>query len=105
MVAYLGDVDKEFTDPGAVTVGVEHYWWHGGYNATTNANDIMLVRLRTDVIYTDNIGPLCLPQSARRLVDTATCMETGWGREQSPIQCCQRLELLVIVAGVVALLL
>ena len=50
------------------------------YNPSTEDNDITLIRLAGNVVFTDYIMPACLPSSMDDDVANETaCWITGWG--------------------------
>ena len=64
---------------------------HPQFNETTLENDIAILGLSRDIIFTDNIQPVCLPQhldnpTPAPVSKVRRCVVTGWGRrnENSP---------------------
>lgn len=60
---------------------IEEENMHPGYIPATSANDIALLRLEKDVIYSDYIRPICLPTSTVvKLKEGAQLSTSGWGK-------------------------
>lgn len=53
---------------------------HEEYSMTTYQNDVALLRLSRDVVYTDFIKPLCLPQTDNEVPSDARLVVVGWGK-------------------------
>ena len=51
------------------------------FNTDSNANDVSLVKLASDVVYNDFVRPICLPSASERFDDSVVCYSTGWGFE------------------------
>lgn len=70
-------------DP-VVVVGVEQKIPHEGYNEKNKnrANDIGLIRLDSEVTFSDYVRPICLPSSANspRTLPNERLVSAGWGR-------------------------
>ena len=45
-------------------------------------NDIALIRLAGEVVYTDYISPACLPGENEDVAVNTSCWITGWGDTQ-----------------------
>lgn len=65
-------------------VGIENKIPHEGYNERNKnrANDIGLIRLDSEVRFTDYVRPVCLPSSAKslRTTENEKLVSAGWGR-------------------------
>ncbi|XP_055324477.1 serine protease 7 [Sitodiplosis mosellana] len=70
-------------DP-VITVGVEQKIPHERYNEKNKnrANDIGLIRLDSEVTFTDYVRPICLPSSVNspRTLPNERLVAAGWGR-------------------------
>uniref|UniRef100_A0A8C5RIL7 Vitamin K-dependent protein C n=1 Tax=Laticauda laticaudata TaxID=8630 RepID=A0A8C5RIL7_LATLA len=63
-------------------VRVRHYWRHPQYNSQNYNNDIALVQLTSNVIFTQNVLPICLPHpnlATLLIEDIAHGIVSGWG--------------------------
>lgn len=50
------------------------------YNPTTSLNDIGLIRLKTPIVFNDDVGPICLPFSLTTTpLESKTVTLVGWG--------------------------
>jgi len=65
--------------PDVVYANVSHVIGHRDYNSSTDENDIGLLRLSSEVKYTDTILPICLPSSNVNLDQFKVCVDTGFG--------------------------
>ncbi|XP_031354809.1 serine protease 7-like isoform X2 [Photinus pyralis] len=73
-------IGTECSDP-VQDFEIEETNMHPGYNPATAANDIALLRLKNDVMYSDYIRPICLPTSpVVELKEDAQLSTTGWGK-------------------------
>ncbi|MFT7805054.1 tissue-type plasminogen activator [Arapaima gigas] len=65
---------------------VEQYWVHEQYDNSTFDNDIVLLKLKSDIgmcaIYTPEVHPACLPEQNLVLPDWTECEISGYGKEQ-----------------------
>lgn len=75
--AYLGDHNIRILD-GETRIRVVDFIQHEDYNSRTIDNDIALLRLETNVTFTDKIQPACLP-GGRVDDESAQGVVTGWG--------------------------
>ncbi|XP_034236378.1 melanization protease 1-like isoform X3 [Thrips palmi] len=69
----------------AIDYTVEMEIVHEDYNPRNVTNDVLLIRLSTDVVYTDFIKPLCLPEIEEVLPFPevgALLTVVGWGRSR-----------------------
>uniref|UniRef100_A0A1Y9IVL4 Peptidase S1 domain-containing protein n=1 Tax=Anopheles minimus TaxID=112268 RepID=A0A1Y9IVL4_9DIPT len=80
-------------------IEIEEHILHQSYRvATILENDIALAVLKTNVIYSEHIRPICLP-SAQDNFEDQQCIATGWGvdeRTDEPATVMKRMELNVI---------
>lgn len=67
-----------------LVMGVEQKIPHEGYNEKSNnrANDIGLIRLNSEVTFTDYVRPICLPSAVNspRAAANGKLISAGWGR-------------------------
>lgn len=87
------DLTKEIDCQGNIcadpvlVLGVEEKIPHEGYNERNpnRANDIGLIRLNSEVTFTDYVRPICLPSSANspRAATNEKLISAGWGRTQT----------------------
>ena len=68
---------------------VEKIIVHPSYDNPKHHNDIGLVKLKTDLDFTDKIKPACLPSDLRKKYDHLKGLATGWGigHQKSPFPC------------------
>uniref|UniRef100_A0A8C8D9G9 Transmembrane serine protease 15 n=1 Tax=Oncorhynchus tshawytscha TaxID=74940 RepID=A0A8C8D9G9_ONCTS len=60
---------------------VDHIIMNKHYNRRTKDADIAMMHLQTNVNFTDNIQPICLPGSGQQFEAGMKCFITGWGAE------------------------
>ncbi|XP_035636907.1 enteropeptidase isoform X2 [Oncorhynchus keta] len=60
---------------------VDHIIMNKHYNRRTKDADIAMMHLQTNVNFTDNIQPICLPGSDQQFEAGMKCFITGWGAE------------------------
>ena len=53
-----------------------------GYDDSTVDNDISVIRLAGEVVYSDYISPACLPGENEDVAVNTSCWITGWGDTQ-----------------------
>uniref|UniRef100_A0A8C0X5E1 Peptidase S1 domain-containing protein n=1 Tax=Castor canadensis TaxID=51338 RepID=A0A8C0X5E1_CASCN len=76
----LGAWQLENPGPGAKQVGVAWVLPHPTYSWKEAASaDIALVRLKTPILFSERILPICLPDSSVRLPPNTECWIAGWG--------------------------
>ena len=71
---------------GEVVINVKRIIQHAYYNRFTLDNDIALLELENELVYNDQISPICLPNSDP--LPPTMCMVVGWGNTKgnlSPI--------------------
>lgn len=73
-------------DP-VLVLGVEEKIAHEGYNEKNpnRANDIGLIRMDSEVTFTDYVRPICLPSlvNSPRAANREKLVSAGWGRTQT----------------------
>lgn len=80
------DCEKGVCAPQAIRVGVEEVIPHHSYDdrAPDRHNDIALIRMNRDVLYTESIRPVCLPSVVSGASVSpqpgSTLTVAGWGR-------------------------
>lgn len=52
---------------------------HKDFNNITGANDIALLVLDKDLVFTSLVAPICLPSSGLRLAAGMAAIVAGWG--------------------------
>jgi len=57
----------------------ESVTWHTGFNDYELNNDVGLIRLNKDIVYTDVVKPIPLAQEDIAITDLP-CVVSGWGR-------------------------
>ncbi|KAH8363050.1 hypothetical protein KR084_004842, partial [Drosophila pseudotakahashii] len=83
--------------------GVDEILIHEGYRKSTRQHDIGLIRLNRNVVYSDNIQPICLPSTDRleARYHGQPFIVAGWGRtltsESSPTK--QKVEVKYVDAA------
>uniref|UniRef100_A0A8C6XGH1 Uncharacterized protein n=1 Tax=Naja naja TaxID=35670 RepID=A0A8C6XGH1_NAJNA len=78
----VGDFDKHQRERDEQKVRVRRYWRHPQYNSQNYNNDIALVQLTSNVIFTQNVLPICLPRpnlATLLIEDIAHGTVSGWG--------------------------
>lgn len=98
------DITKEVDCQGntcadpIVVMGVEQKIPHEGYNEKNKnrANDIGLIRLDSEVTFTDYVSPICLPSSVNspRTLPTEKLVSAGWGRTRTSKRVTKQLYLM-----------
>jgi len=63
---------------GGQKIGVEKYVERSDYNTDTLKNDIALLRLKSDIKFSDKVKPACLPTSAKAYTNVMATV-SGWG--------------------------
>ena len=56
---------------------------HPLYNSATSDYDIAILHLQTSAQLTDEVQPICLPDSGDEPSPGTNCFATGWGRTSS----------------------
>ena len=58
---------------------------HEEYNRTSKLNDIALLKLWDEVVFSERVQPACLPHrySSRLPRENTVAMFAGWGRDES----------------------
>lgn len=82
VICLSGDFDKHQRERNEQKVGVRQYWTHPQYDSNNYNNDIALMRLSSDVVFSQHIIPVCLPSPtlATLLTEEGTLgMVSGWG--------------------------
>lgn len=74
--------DEQICADPPIDVPVEEKTTHPEYNEKSMSNDIALLRLNRDILYTDFIQPICLPQASLFRSSSAGDVDfvTGFGR-------------------------
>lgn len=79
-----------------LVLGVQQKIPHDGYNENNpnRANDIGLIRMDSEVTFTDYVRPICLPSSVNspRAVTSEKLVAAGWGRTQASRQSATKQE-------------
>ncbi|XP_019208872.1 serine protease 27-like [Oreochromis niloticus] len=78
-IVYLGHNYLFDPDPNKVTQTLEDIICHPEYDASTNDNDICLVKLSTPVKFTDYIQPICLASENSTFYNGTSSWVTGFG--------------------------
>lgn len=81
----VGEHDRSTTSDTSFTAkyAISAFIPHGGFTASTNANDIALVRTNTEMIFNIGVHAVCLPfrmQTASFVGSIVTA--TGWGNTE-----------------------
>ena len=78
MAFVFGKHDFTADESGQQTIAMKRYIVHKDYRAGESIdNDIALVELEDDVVFTDHVSPICLPTTDAS--DETICFTTGWG--------------------------
>lgn len=67
-------------NPNEVEVNVTRIIVHPDYNNTLLNNDIALMKLGSNVTYTNYIRPICLASNSSQFHNSTSCWSTGWGQ-------------------------
>ena len=83
----LGDHDRSVFENTQISVQVEEVFVHPGYIGIRNywRDDVAVLKLDRDVIFTKYIRPICLPWHSCE-EDIANCYVTGWGKSASRLR-------------------
>uniref|UniRef100_A0A8C0JAF7 Peptidase S1 domain-containing protein n=1 Tax=Chelonoidis abingdonii TaxID=106734 RepID=A0A8C0JAF7_CHEAB len=79
----LGRFQLNIQSTNTFTSAVSQIIIHSDYNPSSFASDIALVLLRTPVLYTAYILPVCLPDRNDSVANGTLCWITGWGNIQT----------------------
>ncbi|XP_053162257.1 coagulation factor X-like [Hemicordylus capensis] len=78
----VGDFDKHQREKDEQKVRVRQYWQHPHYNSENYNNDIALLQLTSNVVFSKNVIPICLPSpnlATLLLEDRTQGLVSGWG--------------------------
>lgn len=77
----LGDNDRRNDDGSEQSVNIKTIKNHEKFNTPSGSlkNDISLLTLTEDAVYTDLVAPICLPNADEELLLGKTCRISGWG--------------------------
>ncbi|XP_017767893.1 PREDICTED: serine protease easter-like [Nicrophorus vespilloides] len=89
---------KECTDP-PVNVGIEKVIVHPNYNDSVKSNDIALIRLNSDVHFSDFVRPICLPSDDDYARVGEKLFVAGWGRTETAKSSAVKLKVQVPVTS------
>uniref|UniRef100_A0A8C4TK48 Peptidase S1 domain-containing protein n=1 Tax=Erpetoichthys calabaricus TaxID=27687 RepID=A0A8C4TK48_ERPCA len=78
-MAYFGQLRQEHIEPTMFYAKVAEISLHPQYDSKTMDNDVCLLKMATVVAFTENIMPICLPESAVHIPTGTNCWATGWG--------------------------
>uniref|UniRef100_A0A8C3FV80 Peptidase S1 domain-containing protein n=1 Tax=Chrysemys picta bellii TaxID=8478 RepID=A0A8C3FV80_CHRPI len=79
----LGEFQLHIPSANAFISAVSQVIIHSDYNPSSYASDIALVLLRTPLLYTTYILPVCLPDRSDSIANGTLCWVTGWGNIQT----------------------
>nr|XP_042700261.1 polyserase-2-like [Chrysemys picta bellii] len=79
----LGKYQLNIQSANAFISAVSQVIIHSDYNPSSYASDIALVHLRTPLLYTTYILPVCLPDRSDSIANGTLCWVTGWGNIQT----------------------
>ncbi|MEQ2166480.1 hypothetical protein GOODEAATRI_028629 [Goodea atripinnis] len=80
---YLGRETQAGPNANEVSRSVSQVIVHPNFNNTLLNNDIALMELRSVVLFTDFIRPICLAGSGSQFFNATSCWSTGWGKRLS----------------------
>ncbi|ODM99895.1 Transmembrane protease serine 9 [Orchesella cincta] len=75
----LGEFNMLEEENHEITLPIERLIFNANYNRRHCINDIVLIELRDEIIWTNHIQPICLPQEDVQKYDSA--IAAGWGRD------------------------
>ncbi|XP_042314111.1 coagulation factor X-like [Sceloporus undulatus] len=78
----VGDFDKYQRERDEQKVRVRQFWRHPQYDSDNYNNDIALIRLTSDVVFSQHVLPICLPSpnlAALLIEEQSQGMVSGWG--------------------------
>lgn len=76
---YAGLINLKTKDLTGSSSGVSFILSHPLYHRTTNDYDIALMRLQSDMHFSANLRPVCLPYKGLKFADQKKCFISGWG--------------------------
>jgi len=95
-----GDHVREYNDGGEQEIEVVKLKYHEKYDGQTIDNDIAILKLKTPLTLTKNIGLVCLPQLNGYTPQAKdNCFVTGWGRVRAdgdPIDILQEAKMNIV---------
>jgi len=78
----VGDWQRSAASTVRQTLDVERITSHPDYNSNTYENDISLVKVTTDIVFSEDVAPVCAPDPANDYVYyKSQC--SGWGSLRS----------------------
>jgi len=81
----LGDLKRTYKSRHEQKVGVAKIIKHPSYYKPTKLNnDIALMKLKTPARFTDQVQPICLPNTGDDIPVGTKCYISGWGKIQHP---------------------
>ncbi|KAK6631387.1 hypothetical protein RUM44_005914 [Polyplax serrata] len=76
----VGDYDTEVPDSQEQEFGIDHLYMHSNFSKNVNLNnDIGLVKVKGEIIFSDHVRPACLAPSSDMYRPGTNCTVSGWG--------------------------
>ncbi|KAG7172929.1 Trypsin Blo t 3-like [Homarus americanus] len=69
----------DLLDPKAQVAQAKHFIHHDSYNSITNSNDILLIKLKEELLLGTLVQTLALPPNGEVVGEGAICTVIGWG--------------------------
>jgi secreted trypsin-like serine protease len=86
----VGDWDRSAASTVRQTLDVALIKMHENYNSRTYVNDISLVKVTTDIVFSQDVQPVCAPDPDNNYVYyKSQC--SGWGTVSSGGTCCPNI--------------
>lgn len=82
MAVLVGEHDTKNNQDGQIKIAVEKVINHKDYNEATTDSDYSLLILKEDVVFSDTIKPVCLPEASEKY-ENIKAIVTGWGTMSS----------------------
>ena len=76
----LGELDRRKLEGHEITLGVQSFFIHPGYDPESLHNDIALIKTSQKVAFNDYVKPICLPDDKLTLNIGDEVEIAGWGQ-------------------------
>lgn len=99
----LGENNRNRNEGTEQHVNVKAITIHEDFNANTYVNDIAILSLSEDAVYSQYITPACLPTKDEELKVGTSCRITGWGKKfhvRNPVDILQEITVPVVAGEV-----
>ncbi|XP_066248691.1 phenoloxidase-activating factor 3-like [Euwallacea similis] len=79
---FVTQYGSECSDPLQI-LNVEKIIKHQSFSTSTTRNDIALIKVEKDIVYSKYVQPICLPSNSFSLQEKEHFFITGWGRTET----------------------